>query len=404
MLMLSSSARAVGTYDNAAIADKALTYWNGSNTNRASGAAACNDAQKPGDSGGQCRAFVNCIVWMVSNHSQNLGGSDYFQTFLNAGGTQITDVNNLVKGDIVQRYASSSDLHTFIIVSRVSGSDFMVVDSNHWGDETVGYYQRTVVLDSTDRAYRMGTVTTSTSGVKSGRVVGSVDFNHDGITDYVIYAGGQWAVKSGAGTNPYLAQGVVLGASSDTPMLGDFNGDNIPDYVIYAGGQWAVKSGAGTNPYLAQGVSLGGPNDIPLVADYNGDGIADYIVYSGGQWAIKSGVSPNNYLAQGIALGSNGCQPFLRDFNKDGVADFVISCGGQWAIKSGVSPYPYLAQGVVLGGSTDVPLLGDFNADGTPDFVIDSGGQWAVRSGASPYGYLAQGVSLGGPSDTPLAG
>src|SRR4051794_8888874 len=76
-------ATAIGGYSNAAIADTALNYvnqWGGN---------ACNDAQKPGDSGGQCRAFVNCIVWMASGHSQNLGGSDYYQPFLNAGGVRI---------------------------------------------------------------------------------------------------------------------------------------------------------------------------------------------------------------------------------------------------------------------------------------------------------------------------
>src|SRR4051794_27692665 len=49
------SAAAV-SYANAAIADKALSYWGG--TNGANwGGQACADAHKPGDSGGQCRAF-----------------------------------------------------------------------------------------------------------------------------------------------------------------------------------------------------------------------------------------------------------------------------------------------------------------------------------------------------------
>lgn len=168
---MAAPAAAVGTYDNATIADKALTYWSGSNTERASGAAACNDAQKPGDSGGQCRAFVNCIVWMASNHSQNLGGASYFQPFLAAGGTEITDVNQLSKGDIVQKYVSDSDLHTFVIVSKMTNGQYMVVDSNHWSDETVGYYARSVTLNSTNRAFRMGTVNGTGSGLSNGQFV-----------------------------------------------------------------------------------------------------------------------------------------------------------------------------------------------------------------------------------------
>ncbi len=156
-LSAEGSSAEVGSYTNSAIADKALTYWSGSNASghRAAGARACQDAQKPGDSGGQCRAFVNCVVWMVSEHAQNLGGSDYFQSFLNAGGTRITDVNALAKGDIVQ-YGQGG--HTTIIVGRVSPGQFMVVDSNHWSnDETVGYYQRAITLSNEVRAYRMGT-------------------------------------------------------------------------------------------------------------------------------------------------------------------------------------------------------------------------------------------------------
>jgi hypothetical protein len=146
-----------GSYDNAAIADKALTYvgrWGGE---------ACRDAGKldsngttvAGYGGGQCRTFVNCVLWLVSNGSQYPTGT-YFQSFLDNGGQEITDINNLVKGDIVQ---SGDGVHTFIIVSHISGDTFDVVDSNHNLDEMVNHYHRSgVVLNSDIRAFRMGTV------------------------------------------------------------------------------------------------------------------------------------------------------------------------------------------------------------------------------------------------------
>lgn len=148
-------AQASGNYDNASIADKALSYvgqWGGN---------ACKDSQKPGDSGGQCKAFVNCIVWMASGGTQNVGGG-YFQPFLDNGGIEITDVDELIKGDIVQ---VGEGVHTFIIVSRVSGSTFTVVDSNRNYDEMVSSYDRTVTLDSSTRAFRMGSVS---SGLNYG--------------------------------------------------------------------------------------------------------------------------------------------------------------------------------------------------------------------------------------------
>jgi hypothetical protein len=148
-LMAPKAAFAVGTYSNAEIANKALTYvgqWGGN---------ACFDAQKPGDSGGQCRAFVNCIVWMASNHSQALGGSDYFSDFVREGSQEITETSALAKGDIVQ---VGQGEHTFIIVSKVSGNTFSVVDSNHDFHETVMNYNRTLSLDSNTRAFRMGSI------------------------------------------------------------------------------------------------------------------------------------------------------------------------------------------------------------------------------------------------------
>ena len=152
-LLAAEPSLAAGNYDNASIADKALSYvgqWGGN---------ACKDSQKPGDSGGQCKAFVNCIVWMASGGSQNVGGG-YFQPFLNAGGSEITSVESLAKGDIVQ---VGEGVHTFIIVGRVSGSLFTVVDSNRNYDEMVNSYDRNVTLDSNTRAFRMGTVNSAAS-------------------------------------------------------------------------------------------------------------------------------------------------------------------------------------------------------------------------------------------------
>jgi hypothetical protein len=142
-------AGATGEYTNAKIADTALGYvgqWGGN---------ACVDAQKPGDSSGQCRSFVNCVVWMASNHVQNLGGADYFRPFRREGGKRITSISDLRKGDIVQ---DGEGAHTFIIVKHVRGHVFSVVDSNHVYRERVRQYNRPVSLSSWTRAYRMGAI------------------------------------------------------------------------------------------------------------------------------------------------------------------------------------------------------------------------------------------------------
>jgi len=106
LLFLVPPAFAVGAYDNALIADKALSYvgqWGG-NATREAGRSGTTGAYTttPQTYDGQCRAFVNEIVWIASGHTQWVGGGNgAFAAFL-ANGTAIGDINQLVKGDVVQ--------------------------------------------------------------------------------------------------------------------------------------------------------------------------------------------------------------------------------------------------------------------------------------------------------------
>jgi len=157
-LSTASPASAAGTYDNARIADIALGYvgqWGGEAC-RAAGLLDNHNTGRTvgGYGGGQCRTFVNCVVRLASNGSQYPAGGDYFQSFLAAGGSEITDVNSLSKGDVVQ---IGQGIHTTIIVSRVGGSVFNVVDSNYRNDEMVSAHTYSIVLSPTERAFRMGT-------------------------------------------------------------------------------------------------------------------------------------------------------------------------------------------------------------------------------------------------------
>ncbi|MEI7646175.1 MAG: dockerin type I domain-containing protein [Chloroflexales bacterium] len=144
-----TSVAAVGSYNNAAIADYALALV--------------------GQWGGQCRQFVNNVVSAVSGGTQSIGGGNGAFPNLAANGIEITDINALVKGDVVQFENSPQFawLHTFIIVSRVSGNTFNVVDSN-WdvgsgNNEIIHAHQINFTLDpATRRAFRFGAVGSST--------------------------------------------------------------------------------------------------------------------------------------------------------------------------------------------------------------------------------------------------
>jgi hypothetical protein len=234
LCVISSSvpAQAVSTYNNATIADKALTYkgeWGGE---------ACRDAHKldqngttvGGYNGGECRTFVNCVVFMASGGAQYPTGSDYFQSFLNAGGTRIADISQLSKGDIVQVVWPS--LHTFIIVRRVSGNTFNVVDSNSALNLMVRNYNRTFSLSNTTRAYRMGTVRAGTQR----RV--RPDFTGDGKADIAWYEQSQNAItvlkSTGHGfTGAWKNEGI---GGPTWAGVGDFTGDGKADVAWYE--QW----------------------------------------------------------------------------------------------------------------------------------------------------------------------
>ena len=117
---------------NSAIVDKALEYaaggaranfykniWGG-NACRDAGPDA-NGSTVAGYGAGQCRTFVNCIISLVSG-GQQYPTATYFDSFIRNGGIEVTDLNALTRGDIVQ---SGDGVHTSIPSREISGSTFL---------------------------------------------------------------------------------------------------------------------------------------------------------------------------------------------------------------------------------------------------------------------------------------
>lgn len=75
-----------------------------------------------GYSGGQCRQFVNCLVYRASWHAYNPASANY--SF--AGATQISGAS-ATRGDIIQ---NGRGIHTAIILQNLGGGKYVVVDSN----------------------------------------------------------------------------------------------------------------------------------------------------------------------------------------------------------------------------------------------------------------------------------
>lgn len=174
-------AQAVGSYDNAKVADKALSYLD------KHAVKACQDAGKP--DGDQCKQFVNCILFMVGG--QYPVDPDYQRGFKISGGTEITSTD-AAKGDVIQYGSNDSDargghLHTAIVVENRGNNQFTVVDANFHYDGMVR--QHAYQPPSGSRFWRMGIVNASAplfTGVpEDGKVVESAD----GANSYVAAGG-----------------------------------------------------------------------------------------------------------------------------------------------------------------------------------------------------------------------
>ncbi len=270
-------AAAADTFDNTLIATTALDYVG------QYGGAACVDAGKSGYTGGtplgsgdnddgECRAFVNCIVWLASNKAKWVGGGggDYFASLAN-NGVRITDINHLAKGDVVQ---VGHGTHTFIIVGRNANGKFMVVDSNHASDHKVMTYERAAfTLNDTTRAYRLGSVASSgsTTPAASTQRIG-------------VMGDGTLAIKEGVigATWQQLATGV-----SSFQIAGNRVG-------ILQNGTLSIKEGALSNAWvtIANGVT-----------DFRLEGTRIAVLFGTALFAKDGSVYSNwNQVATGVNL------------------------------------------------------------------------------------------------------
>ena len=151
---LAPAAHAVGSYANATIADVALRYVGQPGVN------ACLSTPYGSAYPGECKQFVNCIIYQASGGTQRPGGgNDYFGSFIAAGGVEVPQAS-AVKGDIIQwGSGTSTRQHTAIVVENRGNGSFRVVDSNAVKALTVGDHVinvNTYVSGYTPRFARVG--------------------------------------------------------------------------------------------------------------------------------------------------------------------------------------------------------------------------------------------------------
>jgi hypothetical protein len=172
MSIVSSSA----VISNNKIADIAVSY----------------EGQNLGDTGGQCKAFVQTVIREAGGSL----GTGYRQCYLNVG--REIQSSEATRGDIIQLNKDSDPeckliypevypgMHTAIVLENYGGNNFKVVDSNWVVKNTVGIHEPWNPFTWASKPkhglqvhfYRLGETTTSTSSADLDRdgKVGPGDF------------------------------------------------------------------------------------------------------------------------------------------------------------------------------------------------------------------------------------
>lgn len=204
------------------------------------------------------------------------------------------------------------------------------------------------------------------------RIAKPVDFDGDGISDWLVYRGGTWlhlGPPKGAAALPSIQTGPP--DPSCIPAPADYDGDGKVDLSQKCGGAWHFYNADGS---YAKGIwTGGGAGELPVPADYDGDGDADVVVFRAGAWQFYD--SASGAAARSVWTGPGaGSHPIPMDYDGDGNADFSVYQKGAWTLfKDDGTPY----RGIWTGGTEgDVPVPGNYHGLGREEVVIFRGGAW----------------------------
>ena len=215
----------------------------------------------------------------------------------------------------------------------------------------------------------------------------NVDFNGDGISDFVVtrpnstmMLGGEapitWYInENGSGDISYAQWGI----ESDFRVPADYDGDGSDDVAVfrpnYNGNENSAFFILQSSDATVRAEDFGLIGDDPrVVGDYDGDGTDDLAVYrqnAGGLNYFYFKGSSNNPNG-GVSAIQWGSGEFIRpnkgDYDGDGKLDFCVynQSGTFFLLRSSDFEVEYIQWG--LGSEALVP--GDFDGDGLDDFAV----------------------------------
>lgn len=232
----------------------------------------------------------------------------------------------------------------------------------------------------------------------------NVDFNGDGVSDYVVTrndSGAKTWYVSINGTGAF--SGVGFGAAGDIEVPEDYDGDGKDDIAVWREGSISAFYILQSSNNTVRSAAFGTTGDDPrVVADYDGDNKADIGVYrksaSQNYYYYISSVSGN--LVTMPWGGGTTARPNVGDYDGDNKADFCIqydggSGNGVFALQKSSGGNEFVAFGL----TSDKLAPGDYDGDGKTDFTVVR-----VQNGALAWYTLnrsnqVSGVSFGAPTD-----
>ena len=211
------------------------------------------------------------------------------------------------------------------------------------------------------------------------KIIGTGDFNGDGIGDLIYENTSTGELRDWILSNAGVASNIVLGSIPSGWTLvgtGDFNGDGISD-VLWRNTTtsdlriWTMKAGA----VAGNTVVPNPPSDwsVQAIGDFNGDGTSDIIWRSASSGDVRDWGMLNNALSTNVDLGAAPLSFGIAatgDFNGDGTTDILWQDSTSGDVRDWLMQNHAVSNNIDIGATSyHVLAEGSFNGDAADDLL-----------------------------------
>ncbi|HUO88619.1 MAG TPA: FG-GAP-like repeat-containing protein [Rhizomicrobium sp.] len=306
--------------------------------------------------------------------SNSLNGGGGFDTAVFAGNIASYTVNR--SGGVVT-------------VSGADGTETLTnFEAIKFDDQTLTLTTPNVLLESSsshdvrDWLMSNGTVGTNLDlgALPSGwKIIGSGDFNGDGIGDLILENTGTGELRDWLMSNAGIASNIVLGtipAGWTLAGVGDFNDDGISDLLWRSTSANDIRIWTMLNGGLNSNIQVANPPSdwtVQGIGDFNGDGTSDIVWRNTTSGEVRIWNIINGGISGSVSLGNvplSFTPAATGDFNNDGTTDLLWQDSSSGDVRDWLMANDAIASNLDIGvTSYHVLAEGRFNADGTDDLL-----------------------------------